>query len=89
MFADDILLFAEASLELLQVVINCLNLFCANSRQKVYFHKSQIFVSLNVDAGLTLYLSKSSSIPLTKIWGNTLECILFMGELMLTCTKVF
>lgn len=47
-FADDIILFAEASLDQAAVIQDCLNRFCFASRQKVRLEKSRIYFSKNV-----------------------------------------
>lgn len=47
-FADDLLLFAEASLEQVQVMQTILDLFCSSSGQKVSKEKSRMYFSKNV-----------------------------------------
>jgi hypothetical protein len=49
LFADDLLLFAEASIEQAHCVMHCLDLFCQASGQKINSQKTQIFFSKNVD----------------------------------------
>ncbi|XP_075508178.1 uncharacterized protein LOC142545090 [Primulina tabacum] len=72
LFADDMVLYAEASIELLNIILECLNSFCSCSGQKVNFHKSQIFVSKNVDDMVANSLSTASGIPLTDDLGKYL-----------------
>lgn len=48
-FADDIILFAEASLDQAQIIHDCLMRFCKASGQKVSLEKSRIYFSANVD----------------------------------------
>ncbi|CAJ2657953.1 unnamed protein product [Trifolium pratense] len=48
-FADDLLLFAEASIEQAHCVMHCLDQFCLASGQKINSQKTQIFFSKNVD----------------------------------------
>lgn len=48
-FADDLILFSEASLEQVEVVNNALNLFCMNSGQKINADKTRVFFSKNVN----------------------------------------
>lgn len=43
MFADDVVLFGEASAEQARLVENCLNEFCERSGQKVNTQKSSIY----------------------------------------------
>ncbi|XP_072075678.1 uncharacterized protein [Arachis hypogaea] len=47
-FADDLILFAKASLNQAEVINKCLNAFCESSGQKVSQHKTRIFFSKNV-----------------------------------------
>ena len=68
----DLILFTEASVEQLKVVLDCLNLFMDCSGQKVNYQKSQLFVSKNVDINLTRQLSQISRIPLISNLGRYL-----------------
>jgi len=52
LFADDLLLFAEASIEQAHCIMHCLYLFCEASGQKINNQKTQIFFSKNVDKQL-------------------------------------
>lgn len=70
LFADDILLFAEASIGQLRMVKNCLDKFCSASEQRVSVAKSKIFVSSNVRGDLERQLSDVSGIPSTRDLGN-------------------
>jgi hypothetical protein len=49
LFADDLLLFAEASIEQAHCVMHCLEMFCQASGQRINNQKTQIFFSKNVD----------------------------------------
>ncbi|GAU39340.1 hypothetical protein TSUD_60910 [Trifolium subterraneum] len=51
-FADDLLLFVEASIEQAHCIMHCLELFCEASCQKINSQKTQIFFSKNVDQQL-------------------------------------
>lgn len=51
-FADDMVLFAEASTHQLQVILICLNKFYMGSGQRVNLQKSNIFFSNNVNERL-------------------------------------
>lgn len=48
-FADDMILFGEASEAQLKVMMDCINRFCASSGQRVNLSKSSIFFSKNVE----------------------------------------
>jgi hypothetical protein len=52
LFADDLLLFAEASIEQAHCIMHCLDLFCEASGQKINSQKTEIFFSKNVDQQL-------------------------------------
>jgi len=52
LFADDLLLFAEASIEQAHCVMHCLDMFCQTSGQKLNNQKTRIFFSKNVDDNL-------------------------------------
>ncbi|PNX85610.1 ribonuclease H, partial [Trifolium pratense] len=49
LFADDLLLFAEASIEQAHCVMHCLDQFCQASGQKINNEKTQVYFSKNVD----------------------------------------
>ncbi|GAU36844.1 hypothetical protein TSUD_213680 [Trifolium subterraneum] len=49
LFADDLLLFAEAYIEQAHCVMHCLEQFCLASGQNINSQKTQIFFSKNVD----------------------------------------
>ncbi|XP_054801608.1 uncharacterized protein LOC129305663 [Prosopis cineraria] len=48
-FADDLVIFAEATLDQVQVIRQCLDRFCAMSGQKVSYSKTRVFFSRNVN----------------------------------------
>ena len=52
LFADDLLLFAEASIEQAHCIMHCLDLFCKASGQKTNSQKTKIYFSKNVDQQL-------------------------------------
>jgi hypothetical protein len=52
LFADDLLLFAEASIEQAHCIMHCLDLFCQASGQKINSQKTEIYFSKNVDQQL-------------------------------------
>ncbi|XP_073046080.1 uncharacterized protein [Primulina eburnea] len=72
LFADDMVLFAEASTDQLHIIMDCLNKFCLSSGQRVNFQKSHILFSRNVSATLANDLSSTSGIPLTTDLGRYL-----------------
>ncbi|KAF7826277.1 ribonuclease H [Senna tora] len=49
LFADDVILFGEASLNQAHCMMECINLFCQASGQKVNPQKTQIYFSSNTD----------------------------------------
>lgn len=49
LFADDLLLFGEASEKQIDCMLQCLDLFCSSSGQKVNRAKSSILFSRNVE----------------------------------------
>ncbi|XP_057999242.1 uncharacterized protein LOC131178309 [Hevea brasiliensis] len=57
-FADDLLLFVEASLDQMRVIMDCLNLFCSTSGQHVNVAKSSVWFSSNADVDLQQNISK-------------------------------
>ncbi|XP_073049691.1 uncharacterized protein [Primulina eburnea] len=71
-FADDMVLFAEASNEQIQVILECMNKFCIGSGQRINRQKSQIYVSKNVDITLANSISTFAGIPLTNDLGRYL-----------------
>lgn len=56
-FADDLILFAEASINQMILVKQCLDLFCEWSGQKVNFDKSKLFCSMNIPTALAYELT--------------------------------
>ena len=71
-FADDILLFTEASIEQVDRVINCLDMFCSVSGQKVSTAKTRVYFSKNVSAALTEEISRRSGFQVTNDLGRYL-----------------
>lgn len=60
-FADDIVLFAEASTDQDNIVQQCLHNFCLASGQKVSLSKSRVFFSANVDHNMQERVCESLS----------------------------
>lgn len=71
-FADDLLLFSEASLDQLEVMESCLKEFCELSGQRVSLMKSRLCFSKNVSPTLARSLSRKSGISLTSCLGKYL-----------------
>ncbi|KAG7555110.1 Reverse transcriptase domain [Arabidopsis suecica] len=71
-FADDLILFAEASVAQVQVIRKVLERFCVASGQKVSLEKSKIFFSDNVHRDLAKLISDASGIQSTRELGKYL-----------------
>ncbi|CAL9017859.1 unnamed protein product, partial [Prunus brigantina] len=71
-FADDLILFAEASSNQARVMRSCLQLFCHASGQKVNFEKSAIYCSPNTCKDLAKEISYICGSPLTNDLGKYL-----------------
>lgn len=69
-FADDLVLFAEASVGQMEVVMACLNEFCSLSGQSISLTKSKLFVSPNCSRQLARNISALCGIPLTSDLGK-------------------
>lgn len=71
LFADDLVLFAEASVNQIRVILDCLNNVCASSGHKISSAKTRIFCSKNVSQAATQDISKESGFfSLTHNLGN-------------------
>lgn len=71
-FADDLILFAEASVSQVRVIRRVLERFCLASGQKVSLEKSKIFFSNNVSRELEGLISAESGIASTRELGKYL-----------------
>ncbi|KAG7540165.1 Ribonuclease H domain [Arabidopsis thaliana x Arabidopsis arenosa] len=71
-FADDLILFAEASVKQIRVIRKVLERFCVASGQKVSLEKSKIFFSENVSRDLERVISAESGIKSTRDLGKYL-----------------
>ena len=71
-FADDLILFAEASIAQIRVIRKVLERFCGASGQKVNLEKSVIFFSENIHRDLANSISNESGIKGTKELGKYL-----------------
>lgn len=70
MFADDLLLFAEAFVEHMQIITKCLESFCDASGQKVNAPKSKLVCSKNVPRHKMLRISSTGGFLLQLILAN-------------------
>ncbi|KAG7576302.1 Ribonuclease H domain [Arabidopsis thaliana x Arabidopsis arenosa] len=71
-FADDLILFAEASVAQVKVIRRVLERFCLASGQKVSLEKSKIFFSSNVSRDMERAISAESGISSTRELGKYL-----------------
>ena len=71
-FVDDLILFAEALVDQIKVVMDCLDQFCEISGQKVSFQKSNICFSRAVDKNEVVRISRIAGIPPTNNLGRYL-----------------
>ncbi|CAN1188822.1 Putative ribonuclease H protein At1g65750 [Linum perenne] len=71
-YADDLILFGQASLEQAEACSRCLEEFCAASGLNISKEKSQIFCSRNTSRGLPVSISSSLGISLTQDLGRYL-----------------
>lgn len=72
MFADDLVLFSDASMEQAHVVNMCLDLFCQSSGQKVSNAKTRIFFSRNVHWNVRTQISDALGFQRTDDLGKYL-----------------
>ena len=78
-FADDFFIFAEASLDQVEVISNCLELFCSNSGQKVSKEKTKIYFSQNVGHVRANEIASTFGFTLTNDLGKYLGAPLHHG----------
>ncbi|KAK9169650.1 hypothetical protein Syun_001790 [Stephania yunnanensis] len=79
-FADDLILFAEATVEHMKVVENILNDFCQASGHRISKDKSQLFFSPNLDDDYVEQLSNVLDIPISKDLGRYLGVLIIHGR---------
>lgn len=82
-FADDIILFAEASIDQAHVIHDCLDKFCRASGQKVSFPKSCVYFSKKINDDLQVEISNALCMKAT----NDLGMYLGMPTLTSRVTK--
>ncbi|KAL9816790.1 putative reverse transcriptase domain, ribonuclease H domain, ribonuclease H-like superfamily [Arabidopsis thaliana] len=71
-FADDLILFAEASVSQIRIIRRVLETFCRASGQKVNLEKSKIYFSSNVSRDLEKLIGDESGIKSTRDLGKYL-----------------
>lgn len=71
-FADDMVLFSEASLDQADIIRECLDRFCATSGQRISFSKSQVLFSKNTDPAVAQGVSARLNIARTEDLGKYL-----------------
>lgn len=71
-FVDDLLLFGEASVDQMKVMMKCLDNFCSSSGQKMSKEKSRILISDNVNHQEATIISRVARIRLTSDLGKYL-----------------
>ncbi|XP_057419026.1 uncharacterized protein LOC130713258 [Lotus japonicus] len=71
-FADDLLLFGEASMEQMETVMTCLGDFCSASGMKVSIAKTRMMISSNVGTHVASQLSHVAGVALTSDLGRYL-----------------
>lgn len=71
-FADDLMLFAEASRSQMETILQCLEVFCDISGQVVSLPKSKMYVSPNFHKPTAREISSLANIPLTADMGKYL-----------------
>ncbi|PKI70142.1 hypothetical protein CRG98_009474 [Punica granatum] len=80
MFADDLLLFAEASLEQIQRIMEALQLFCGASGQRISAEKTMMFFSKNENESLRHQIYSCCSFTVTDDLGKYLGVPLIHGR---------
>lgn len=80
MFADDLLLFSEASKNHVEQVMNCLNKFCTMFGQKVSGEKTSIFFSKNVRQEIRQEICISTGFKNTTNLGDYLGAPIIHGR---------
>lgn len=71
-FADDLFLFAEASVEQTDIIRNTLGVFCSLSGEKVSMEKTGIFCSPNINHNVKSQISQNAGFQLTGNLGKYL-----------------
>lgn len=89
-FANDLILFSEASTSQANVMKRCVDLFCTLSSQKVNFSKSMVFTSPNVPRDKAKEVASLCGSPITDCLGKYLGVSVIHGRITkFTYTNVF
>ncbi|KAA3472642.1 non-LTR retrotransposon transposase [Gossypium australe] len=80
-FADDLVLFAEASIEQVDIIKDTMNKFCEASGQRVSLDKSVMMVSANTGERTAKNLADRLGIELTKDLGKYLGVLTINGRI--------
>ncbi|KAK3211992.1 hypothetical protein Dsin_016698 [Dipteronia sinensis] len=80
-FADDLILFGQASVQQAKIMRECLDTFCDLSWQQVCFPKSRIHCSKNVSHSIARVLANVCGSPVSKNLGNYLGVPLIHGRI--------
>lgn len=79
-FADDLLLFVEASIDQMQTILHCLNMFCSASGQKVNANKTSICFSKNVSDNEANGITSCGGFSVSKDIGRYLGAQILRGR---------
>ncbi|MCH87824.1 ribonuclease H, partial [Trifolium medium] len=79
-FADDLILFREASILQMNVISSCLSVFCGASGAGVSIEKTKMLVSTNVNSNRERELSNISGFDLTSDFGKYLGVPIIHGR---------
>lgn len=72
LFANDVILFAKAAMDQINLIKHGEESFCKASRQKVSFNKFHVYFFLSVPEAMALHLSSRLGIPPTDVLGKYL-----------------
>lgn len=89
MFTDDMVLFVEALIEQLSIIMQILNCFSLAFGQRINFSKSSLYVSPNVDTSLTNSLVSMFRMVKVDNLGRYLGSLRFLQELLIIRIKRF
>ena len=87
-FADDLIIFAEARLDQVQVIKDCLNAFGGASAQKVNVGKTRVFFSRNINHNIKSQLSHSLGFNMSADLGRYLGVPLIMRVFLSQCINL-
>lgn len=79
-FADNLLLFAEASVDQMRIILNYLNIFCEASGQKVNPQKTSILFSKNVTGQEAAQIAGYRGFSISENLGRYLGAHIFSGR---------